>query len=73
MIFCTLFILQTDSCIIDGHCMEPLEINPTNWCEQCRPQLNIDGWSINESKTVYRLPEFFDANHLFISKYLSPQ
>ena len=39
---------QTESCVINGHCFDVEEVNPENWCDQCRPGTNIDAWSINE-------------------------
>jgi hypothetical protein len=36
---------KTDACFISGHCFANNDSNPSDWCQQCFPQLSNASWS----------------------------
>jgi hypothetical protein len=40
--------LQADKCIINGTCLARDEVNPSNRCQKCNPDLIVEAWSFND-------------------------
>ncbi|XP_028411917.1 neurogenic locus notch homolog protein 2-like [Dendronephthya gigantea] len=40
--------LRTDACLISGHCFAKNDSNPSDWCQQCIPELSQNSWKKRE-------------------------
>lgn len=47
-----IFILQENSCLINGYCFAEGDPNPTDWCYQCLSQVNTSVWTKRKGNNV---------------------
>ena len=72
------FFFQSYSCLINQYCFAANEINPTDFCSQCLPDINKNSWTkrkgklVNESSIIPSLahsfyPSFINLSFFFIN------
>ena len=75
------FFFQSNSCLINQYCFAANEINPTDFCSQCLPDINKNSWTkrkgklVNEYSIIPSLahsfyPSFINLSFFFLSIFL---
>lgn len=75
------FFFQSNSCLINQYCFAANEINPTDFCSQCLPDIDKNSWTkrkgklVNESSIIPSLahsfyPSFINLSFFFLSIFL---
>ena len=73
---------QSNSCLINQYCFAANEINPTDFCSQCLPDINKNSWTkrkgklFNESSIIPSLahsfyPSFINLSFFFYQYFFS--
>ena len=70
IIIINMLFFQSNSCIINQYCFAANEINPTDFCTQCLPDINKNSWTKRKGKLVIESSVIPSFAHSFCPSFI---